>query len=104
MTLFRRSLKEAPTNGRQELQRRPCRYLRKLRDAIKPLERRLKKLQAYRDKRIAVLGAYEKTKADRLATSAGLSVIDVVALVPRLGPQAPAGKPAAEDVANGCRR
>ncbi|MEV8563393.1 hypothetical protein AB0478_44805 [Streptomyces sp. NPDC051917] len=73
--------------------------LRKLRDEIKPLERQLRKLQADRDKKIAALGAYEKAKADRLATSAGLSVIDVVALVPRLGPQALAGKPAAVDVA-----
>ncbi|MEU0390022.1 Mucin-19 [Streptomyces chartreusis] len=73
--------------------------LRELRDEIKPLERRLKKLQADRDKKIAALGAYEKAKADRLATSAGLSVIDVVALVPRLGPQAPASGPVSEAVA-----
>lgn len=73
--------------------------LRELRDEIKPLERRLKKLQADRDKKIAALGAYEKAKADRLATSAGLSVIDVVALVPRLGPQTPASGPVSEAAA-----
>ncbi|MFK4272456.1 hypothetical protein [Streptomyces milbemycinicus] len=33
------------------------------------------------------LGAYERAKADRIAPAAGLSVVDVVALVPRLGPQ-----------------
>lgn len=64
--------------------------LRELRDQIRPLERELKKLQAVRDKKIAALGAYEKAKADQLATSAGLSVISVVALAPHLGPQAPA--------------
>ncbi|GAA3838983.1 hypothetical protein GCM10022403_084170 [Streptomyces coacervatus] len=68
--------------------------LRELRDQMRPLERELKKLQAARDKKIAALGAYEKAKADRLATSSGLSVIDVVALVPHLGPQAPASRPA----------
>ncbi|MFC7261546.1 Mucin-19 [Streptomyces lutosisoli] len=73
--------------------------LRELRDQIKPLERQLKKLQADRDKKIAALGAYEKAKADRLATSAGLSVIDVVALAPHLGPQAPASGPTGDEVA-----
>ncbi|MFI6658113.1 Mucin-19 [Streptomyces sp. NPDC050523] len=68
--------------------------LRELRDQMRPLERELKKLQAARDKKIAALGSYEKAKADRLATSAGLSVIDIVALVPHLGPQAPASGPA----------
>ncbi|MDQ1013142.1 uncharacterized protein YggE [Streptomyces sp. V4I23] len=68
--------------------------LREIRNEIKPLERQLAKLQAERDKRILELGAYEKAKADRLATSAGLSVIDVVALVPSLGPQEPVSMPA----------
>jgi hypothetical protein len=67
--------------------------LRELRDEIRPLERQLKKLLADRDKKITALGEYEKAKADRLATSAGLSVIDVVALVPRLAPQTPASEP-----------
>nr|MDT0519882.1 Mucin-19 [Streptomyces sp. DSM 41633] len=68
--------------------------LRALRDDIKPLQRELSKLQAEltklhsrRDQQIVQLGTYEKAKADRIATSAGLSVIDVVALVPALGPQ-----------------
>ncbi|MFD3728778.1 hypothetical protein [Streptomyces sp. NPDC058671] len=73
--------------------------LRGLRDEIKPLQRDLAKLQAElaklesrRDQRIVALGAFEKAKADRIATSAGVSVIDVVALVPSLGPQgAPSG-------------
>ncbi|MFD5426353.1 Mucin-19 [Streptomyces sp. NPDC127084] len=61
--------------------------LREVRDEIKPLERRLERLRISRAKKITELGTYEKAKADRLATSAGISVIDVVALVPSLGPQ-----------------
>ncbi|GEB62162.1 hypothetical protein [Streptomyces gardneri] len=75
--------------------------LRELRDEIKPLLRDLTKLQAEldklqtrRDRRIVELGAFEKAKADRIATSAGVSVIDVVALVPSLGPQSPPSSPA----------
>lgn len=75
--------------------------LRAVRDKAKPLERQLAKIQAeleklyaQRDREVRTLGAYEKAKADRLATSAGLSVIDIVALVPSLGPQGPAGAPA----------
>ncbi|MFB8443606.1 Mucin-19 [Streptomyces niveus] len=75
--------------------------LRTVRDEIKPLEKQLAKIEAelyklrrVRDERIRELGAYEKAKADRLATSAGLSVIDIVALAPALGPQQPAGGPA----------
>ncbi|HBF83361.1 MAG TPA: Mucin-19 [Streptomyces sp.] len=71
--------------------------LRGVRDKAKPLERQLAKVQAelaklyaQRDQDIRFLGSYEKAKADRLATSAGISVIDVVALVPSLGPQQPA--------------
>ncbi|MFD9078229.1 Mucin-19 [Streptomyces erythrochromogenes] len=73
--------------------------LRALRDDIKPLQRELSKLQAdlaklhsRRDRQIVQLGTYEKAKADRIATSAGLSVIDVVALVPALGPQGASGE------------
>ncbi|MFJ6354889.1 Mucin-19 [Streptomyces sp. NPDC092046] len=68
--------------------------LRGLRDEIRPLLRDvaklkadLAKLESRRDQRIVDLGAFEKAKADRIATSAGVSVIDVVALVPSLGPQ-----------------
>lgn len=71
--------------------------LRTVRDQIKPLEKQLAKIEAeldrlrpVRDGKIRELGAYGKAKADRLATSAGLSVIDIVALVPALGPQHPA--------------
>lgn len=74
--------------------------LRGVRDEMKPLERQLTKIQAdlgklraERDEKIRALGAYTRAKADRLATSAGVSVIDVVTLVPSLGPQAPAGAP-----------
>ncbi|MFE5482978.1 Mucin-19 [Streptomyces sp. NPDC056527] len=74
--------------------------LREVRDEIKPLERQLvklraelEKLQNQRDQRIVELGEFEKAKADRIATSAGISVIDVVALVPSLGPQGPASAP-----------
>lgn len=52
--------------------------LRGVRDEMKPLERQLTKIQAdlgklraQRDEKIRALGAYEKAKADRLATSAG---------------------------------
>ncbi|MFD9047840.1 Mucin-19 [Streptomyces zaomyceticus] len=85
--------------------------LRELRDEIKPLLRDLAKVQAElaklesrRDQRIVDLGTFEKAKADRIATSAGVSVIDVVTLVPTLGPQgapiAPADS-AATDSATG---
>ncbi|MFH8736843.1 hypothetical protein [Streptomyces sp. NPDC017964] len=74
--------------------------LRGVRDEIKPLERQLAKvqaelgkLQARRDQKIVELGVFEKAKADRLATAAGVSVIDVVALVPSLRPQEPASAP-----------
>ncbi|MER7111893.1 Mucin-19 [Streptomyces sp. NPDC000229] len=75
--------------------------LREVRDEIKPRERQLAKIQseldklrAERDDNVRTLGTYEKAKAERLATSAGLSVIDVVALVPSLGPDVPASRPA----------
>ncbi|MER8236103.1 Mucin-19 [Streptomyces sp. NPDC094049] len=75
--------------------------LRELRDEMKPLRRDLAKIQAelarlesHRDQRIVDLGAFGKAKADRIATSAGLSVIDVVRLVPSLGPQGSAAAPA----------
>lgn len=67
--------------------------LREVRDQIKPLERQLAKLHTEREKRVIELGAYEKAKADRIATAAGVSVIDVVALAPSLGPQEPASAP-----------
>ncbi|GDY60567.1 hypothetical protein SVIO_111900 [Streptomyces violaceusniger] len=64
--------------------------LRGVRDDIKAIRKELAQLEADRDKRILALGAYEKAKADRIAPAAGLSVVDVVALVPHLGPQQPA--------------
>ncbi|WP_331732154.1 hypothetical protein OG592_41245 (plasmid) [Streptomyces avidinii] len=83
--------------------------LRAVRDELKPLERDLAKLQRQvdklherRDKMVQTLGAFEKATADRLATSAGLSVIDIVTLSPSLGPQgaseAPAEPPVTETV------
>lgn len=71
------------------------RELRGVRDDIKAVRRELEQLVADRDKRIGVLAAYEKAKADRIAPAAGLSVADVVALAPSLGPQAPAQEPEA---------
>ncbi|MFG2775313.1 hypothetical protein [Streptomyces sp. NPDC048350] len=74
--------------------------LREVRDEIRPLERQLAKiqaeldkLQAKRDQKIVELREFEKAKADPLATSAGVSVIDVVVLVPSLGPQEPVSAP-----------
>ncbi|MHA4820457.1 hypothetical protein ACXZ65_39620, partial [Streptomyces aculeolatus] len=60
------------------------------RDEIKPLAAKLGKLEQQRGRLIEKLGGYEKAKADRLAPAAGLSVSDIVALVPALGPK-PAG-------------
>nr|WP_318036759.1 Mucin-19 [Streptomyces chengmaiensis] len=74
--------------------------LREVRDEIRPLERQLAKIQGEltklatrRDQKIVELGEFEKAKADRIATSAGVSVIDVVALAPSLGPQGTARAP-----------
>ncbi|MFG2298476.1 Mucin-19 [Streptomyces sp. NPDC048603] len=83
--------------------------LRAVRDELKPLERELTQLQARigklhdsRAEKIRQLGEYAKATSDRIATAAGLSVIDIVALVPSLAPQsaseAPAGPPATESV------
>ncbi|MFE3151195.1 hypothetical protein ACFXJ6_31755 [Streptomyces sp. NPDC059218] len=85
--------------------------LRAVRDEIKPLERQLAKVQAElgklhatRDQKVQELGQFEKAKADRLATSAGLSVIDVVTLTPALDPQEPAGAPAEPPVTGSLHR
>ena len=64
--------------------------LRGVRDEIKALRRDLERLEAQRDKTVKELGGYDKAKADRIAPAAGLSVVDVVALVPHLGPKPPA--------------
>ncbi|MCX5078811.1 Mucin-19 (plasmid) [Streptomyces sp. NBC_00513] len=79
--------------------------LRAVRDELKPLERELTQLQAkvakLRDRRaekIRELGRYAKATSDRIATAAGLGVIDIVALVPSLAPQAAPGAPAAPSV------
>ncbi|MEV8536184.1 Mucin-19 [Streptomyces sp. NPDC051211] len=84
--------------------------LRAVRDELKPLERELAQLQAkvgkLRDRRaekIRQLGVYEKATSDRIATAAGLAVIDIVALVPSLAPQgapeAPVEVPVTESAA-----
>ncbi|MFZ3475864.1 hypothetical protein ACODT3_41475 [Streptomyces sp. 4.24] len=69
--------------------------LRAVRDELKPLERELMQLQAKvgklhdsRAEKIRQLGGYAKATSDRIATAAGLGVIDIVALVPSLAPQA----------------
>ncbi|MFE9481216.1 Mucin-19 [Streptomyces spororaveus] len=68
--------------------------LRAVRDELKPLERELAQLQAKvgklhdrRAEQIRRLGGYAKATSDRIATAAGLSVIDIVALAPSLAPQ-----------------
>ncbi|MFI0742382.1 Mucin-19 [Streptomyces sp. NPDC021100] len=70
--------------------------LRQVRDKIKKDEAALRKLQAAlakqtadRDSKIQTLGAYAKATAAKIAPAAGVSVADVVALVPELGPQQP---------------
>ncbi|MEY2229710.1 Mucin-19 [Streptomyces sp. BF23-19] len=72
--------------------------LRAVRDELKPLERELAQLQAKvgklhdsRAEKIRQLGEYAKATSDRIATAAGLSVIDIVALVPSLAPQGAPG-------------
>ncbi|WP_331719678.1 Mucin-19 [Streptomyces virginiae] len=83
--------------------------LRAVRDELKPLERELAQLQAKvgklrerRAEKIRELGGYAKATSDRIATAAGLGVIDIVALAPSLAPQsapeAPAEPPATETV------
>jgi hypothetical protein len=72
--------------------------LRGVRDDIKAvrrdlekLQRELQKLEADRDKRVIALGAYDRAKSDRIAPAAGMSIVEVAALVPALGPGLPAG-------------
>jgi hypothetical protein len=77
--------------------------LRGVRDDIKGLCRELEQAEQDRDRRIKLLGSYDKAKADRLAPAAGMSVAEIVALVPQLGPQTQAAvavpAPAAPPVA-----
>jgi len=75
--------------------------LRGVRDEIKKVAKQLTLLEADRDKRLVALGGYAKASADRLAPAAGLSVIDVVALVPHLGPQAAQDAPQTIKPGNG---
>ncbi|WP_055618196.1 hypothetical protein [Streptomyces phaeochromogenes] len=58
--------------------------LRGVRDDIKKARAALAKLEADRDQRITQLARHEKAKAERIAPAAGLSVADIVALVPGL--------------------
>ncbi|WP_328687973.1 hypothetical protein OHA74_53860 [Streptomyces phaeochromogenes] len=60
--------------------------LRGVRDDIKKARAALAKLEADRDQRITQLARHEKAKAERIAPAAGLSVADIVALVPALAP------------------
>ncbi|WP_156724753.1 hypothetical protein [Streptomyces apocyni] len=60
--------------------------LRTVRDEIKKTQAALARLEAARDKQIAVLAGYEKAKAERIAPAAGLSLAEVVALAPALAP------------------
>ncbi|MGW4026790.1 hypothetical protein ACWEEL_36405, partial [Streptomyces sp. NPDC005009] len=61
--------------------------LRTVRDQIKKARAALAKLEGDRDKRIVQLAFYEKAKAERIAPAAGLSVADIVTLVPALAPE-----------------
>ncbi|MET8768437.1 MULTISPECIES: hypothetical protein [unclassified Streptomyces] len=80
--------------------------LRSLRDEVTEAvkardraQRALDKAITARDKKVKQLGAYEQAKAERIAPAAGLSVKDVVDLVPALGPQPAAAAPATPDSA-----
>ncbi|MFI7359562.1 Mucin-19 [Streptomyces avidinii] len=75
--------------------------LRAVRDELKPLERELAQLQAKvgklrerRAEKIRELGGFAKATSDRIATAAGLGVIDIVSLVPSLAPQGASETPA----------
>ncbi|MFG2994529.1 hypothetical protein ACGFZK_35410 [Streptomyces sp. NPDC048257] len=68
--------------------------LRVLRDDIKKAQAALARLEAERDKKITALAEYEKAKAERIAPAAGLSLAEVVALVPALAPATLAAEPA----------
>ncbi|MGW0420972.1 hypothetical protein [Streptomyces sp. NPDC003015] len=65
--------------------------LRTVRDKIKKVRADLAKLEAERDQQIAQLATYGKAKAERIAPAAGISVADVVTLVPALAPETLAG-------------
>ncbi|MER7720748.1 hypothetical protein ABTX99_28030 [Streptomyces flaveolus] len=73
--------------------------LRTVRDKIKKARAELAKLESDRDRQIARLAAYDKAKAERLAPAAGLSVADIVALVPALAPDSLASPPESPDPA-----
>ncbi|WP_405958548.1 hypothetical protein [Streptomyces phaeochromogenes] len=60
--------------------------LRGVRDEIKKARAALARLEAQRDKQIGLLATYDKAKAERIAPAAGLSLAEVVALVPALAP------------------
>ncbi|MFF9397015.1 hypothetical protein [Streptomyces griseoluteus] len=60
--------------------------LRAVRDEIKKARKELTRLEADRDQKIGRLAAYAKAKAERIAPAAGLSVADIVDLVPALAP------------------
>ena len=60
--------------------------LRTLRDQIKKTRAVLVKQETDRDKLITKLASYEKAKAERIASAAGLGLADVVTLVPALAP------------------
>ncbi|MFF6804440.1 hypothetical protein [Streptomyces sp. NPDC012616] len=60
--------------------------LRTLRDQIKKTRAVLAKQESDRDKLITKMASYEKAKAERIASAAGLGLADVVTLVPALAP------------------
>ncbi|MCX5602941.1 hypothetical protein OOK29_32875 [Streptomyces phaeochromogenes] len=60
--------------------------LRGVRDEIKKARAALARLEAQRDKQIGLLATYDKAKAERIAPAAGLSLAEIVALVPALVP------------------
>ncbi|MET7938071.1 hypothetical protein [Streptomyces sp. NPDC005322] len=61
--------------------------LRALRDEIKRARTALDKLETERDKHIAAMATYAKAKAERIGPAAGLSLLEVVAIVPTLAPE-----------------
>ncbi|MGI5255419.1 hypothetical protein [Actinacidiphila glaucinigra] len=68
--------------------------IRDVKKELDALQGELAKLEKSRDEQVVALGAYEKAKADRIAPAAGLTVGDVVFLVPSLAPSGSQPEPA----------
>ncbi|BBG20674.1 hypothetical protein RVR_P151 (plasmid) [Actinacidiphila reveromycinica] len=62
------------------------RELRAVRDNIAAVRKKLAGLESARNKQIVALARHATASADKIAPAAGLSILDVVAIAPALGP------------------